>query len=222
MSIGSINNYGMNMSLVDFMTNDPAKNSETEELNQASLIGRNVAARQAYGSNRQSAIGLEAINRALSEIQPNSNGAITFKMITEHQAQREEEFTTLIKAGLLAYGADPEVEFQMVATPEGEIQINCNDPEQKKIIEQFFEDNPELKEDFLYIQALGNMDRAQQSATATSHRNYLEGTKSGLQSQAMEAFFNNMFTSGSVGYSSIMAEFGLENADYFMGANYFV
>ena len=222
MSINSINSYGINMSLVDYM-NANSSTGETDSLNSSSSLGRNSAAKQAYGSSMQSAEGMAAIKKALGEISPNSSGAITFKMIGEYRAQKEEEFTSLVKGALLlVYGADEDVEFQLVATPEGEMQINCDDPEQKKIIEQLFEDNPDLVEEFLHLQALGNMERAQQSATASTHRNYLEGTKAGLQTQAMETFFNDMFSSGSVGYSSIMAEFGLEDADYFMGANYYV
>ena len=171
--------------------------------------------------NMQSAEGSAAIQKALGEITPDSNGRITFRMVSEHRKELEEEFTTLVKAGLMLSGADPEVEFKLVANSDGTMSVQCDDPEQKKIIEEFFAANEELEEQFMYIQALGNMERAQQSATAQTHRLYNEATKAGLQQQAMEAFFTDMMNSG-IGYSSIMAEFGLEDADYFVGANYYV
>ncbi|MDR1241426.1 MAG: hypothetical protein LBM00_01370 [Deltaproteobacteria bacterium] len=225
MSINSINQYTYGLTLTDFLSNGDGtdKNSRADSLGAAgSLAAVNKKLYGAYGANMQSEAGMAAIQKALGEITPDGSGRITFKMINEHRAELEENFTTMVKAGLLLSGADENVEFQIIATPEGDMQIQCADPEQKTRIEQFFADVPELQEQFLYIQALGNMERARASATASTHRLNAQATEAGLQSQAMEVFFNDIFSSG-VGYSSLLADFDSgESADYFVGANYFV
>ncbi|MDL2307718.1 hypothetical protein LJC48_06835, partial [Desulfovibrio sp. OttesenSCG-928-C06] len=209
MSVNSISGYSNPYSLADILTD---KNQEeftgTSSLS-ASASRTLASAQKAYGMSMQSPEGSAAIKRALSEITPDSDGRITFKMITEHKEQLEAEFTTLVKAGLLLAGADPDVEFKLVANTDGTMSVICNDAEQKQLIEDFFAENEELEEQFMYIQALGNMERAQQSATAQTHRMYNQATLAGLQSQALEVFFSDMMGSG-VGYSSIMAEFGQE------------
>jgi hypothetical protein len=226
MSINSINQYTYGMNLTDVLTTGN-KNEENTELNSlsagSSLSAVNKKKYGVYGASMQSETGMAAIKQALEEIEPDSSGRITFNMINEHRAELEENFTTTVKAGLLLSGADENVEFTMIATPEGEMQIQCSDPEQKARVEQFFAAIPELKDQFLYIQALGNMERAQSSATATTHRLNALATKAGLQSQAMETFFKDIFSSG-MGYSSLLANFDSseDTADYFVGANYFV
>lgn len=222
MSVNSINGYSNPYSLADILTD---KNNQEEEFGLNSLSAATnkafASAKKAYGSNMFSSEGQAAIQRALEEITPDANGRITFRMITQHKQELEEDFTTLVKAGLLLSGADPDMEFKLVANSDGTMSVLCDDPEQKKLIEDFFAANEELEDQFMYIQALGNMERAQQSATAQSHRLYNTAAKAGLQQQAMETFFSEMMNAG-VGYSSIMAEFGLENTDYFVGANYYV
>jgi predicted unusual protein kinase regulating ubiquinone biosynthesis (AarF/ABC1/UbiB family) len=226
MSINSINQYTYGISLTDFLTGSTDE-EESSKLNSAgsgsSLSAVNKKAYAgAYGASMQSEAGMAVIKQALEEIEPDSSGRITFNMIKEHRAELEENFTTMVKAGLLVSGVDQNVEFQLISTPEGEMQVQCDNPEQKAQIESFFKTIPELKDQFLYIQALGNMERAQTSATATTHRLNAQATKAGLQSQAMETFFNDIFSSG-MGYSSLLANFDSEEtADYFVGANYFV
>jgi hypothetical protein len=224
MSVTSINQYAYGLSLADFLSGN-AKTTENGEStglgSSASLAAANKKI-GAYGAGVQSAAGMAAIKQALEEIEPDSSGRITFKMISEHRAKLEEDFTALVKAGLLLSGVDEQVEFKIVATPEGDMQIQCADPEQQARIEQFFKNVPELKEEFLYIQALGNMEKAQSSATASTHRLNTQAAKTGLQSQAMEIFFQDIFSSG-LGYSSLLADFDSgEDAEYFVGANYFV
>lgn len=220
MSISSINGYS-NLSLVDFLTKNTDE-TENEQLSELSLLTTTAtaAAKNAYSAAMQSTEGMDAIKRAIQEIAPDG-GRVTFSMISDYRAELEEELTTLVKAGLLMAGADVNVEFKMLLNSSGEFEIQCDDPEQKALIEKFFAENEELVDQFEYIQALGNMERAQNSSTASSHRFYLDGVKSGLQSQAMDTFFTDMFSSGQVGYSSILADFG-EDTEYFVGANYYV
>jgi hypothetical protein len=225
MSVTSISQYTYGLSLADFLngSDKTAENSSSGSLgSSSSLAAASKKIYETYGAGTQSASGMAAIRQALEEIEPDSSGRITFKMISEHRARLEEDFTALVKAGLLLDGVDEQVEFKLVATAEGDMQIQCADPEQQAKIEQFFKNVPELEEEFLYIQALGNMEKARASATASTHRLNAQAAKTGLQSQAMEIFFQDIFSSG-LGYSSLLADFDSGgNADYLVGANYFV
>jgi hypothetical protein len=151
-------------------------------------------------------------------LQKQDNGTITFSKISAYQEELEEEFTLTMRLGMLLQDIPQTAEFWLVATQEGNIEVNCQDQEQKKQIEKFFKDNLELKEQFLYIQALGNLNRAQQSSLAYGNFRNIQAMKGAVQAQALEAFFSD---NSGLGYSSLIGDFtGGDTASFMLGANF--
>ena len=224
MSVSSINSYyAGNTSLADYLlrTNNDEAESAGNDLGINQLLGKSSSsgkAKTAYASNISSTEAQKALKRAVSELQQQGDGKITFSKIAAYQAELEEEFTLTARLGMLLQGIPQDVEFWLVATPEGNIEVNCQDPEQKRQIENFFQDNPELMEQFLYIQALGNLNRAQQSSIAGGQFRDIQAMKSSVQAQALEAFFS---ANSGMGYSSLIGDFtGGDSASFMLGANF--
>ncbi len=224
--VSAVNGYGMNMSLIDLLkgTSDSASSalSSPSKLKSGTTSGKASGGYGSYGSNMLSGPGKAAMERAISEIQGDAGGRVTFKDIVAHREKLQGEFSAALSAGLLLSGVDPEVEFSLIATPNGEIQVISDHPDKAKI-EDFFKESPKMAEQFLYIQALGNLERANQGSGA-GVRNWQDmgSTKAELQAQAMDIFFSVTGDSG-MGYSSLMADFsdGAVN-QYMLGANYTV
>lgn len=232
MSVNSVNQYTYGMTLADLLYQNKTAagddladqyglNSTNNQSSANNLNKTSYANLGTYGSIH-SAEGIEAMKKAVSEIQADGNGRVTFKMIQQHCAELEQNFEKGMRAAAKLAGVPDDVEFKLVANSKGEVEVQCDDPTSKAILEEVLKEIPALEEEFKYIQALKNADKAQNSATASQHRLSLQATKAGLQQQAMDQFLTDIFSSGEIGYSSLMAEFGLEDTNYFMGANYFV
>lgn len=232
MSVNSVNQYTYGLTLADLLYQN--KNTETDELNekyglnstssQSTAVNLNKTSYASLGNYGaiQSSEGIEAMKKAISEIQGDGNGRVTFKMIQEYCAELEQNFEKGMRAAASLAGVPEDVNFKLVANAKGEVEVQCDDPASKAVLEEVLKEIPALEEEFKYIQALKNAGKAQSSATASQHRLSLEATMAGLQQQAMETFLTEIFSSGEMGYSSLLADFGSEGTDYFMGANYFV
>ncbi|MDR1124605.1 MAG: hypothetical protein LBM64_00870 [Deltaproteobacteria bacterium] len=232
MSVNSVNQYTYVMTLADLLYQ--SKTGETDELAEKYGLSSSTGQSAATGLGRtsyanlgsygaiQSADGVEAIKKAVSELEADGNGRITFKMIQEYCSELEQNFEKGMRAAVSLAGVPDEVEFKLVANSKGEVEVQCDDPAAKAVIEEVLKEIPALEDEFKYIQALKNADKAQSSATASQHRLSLQATRAGLQQQAMEQFLTDIFSSGEIGYSSLLADFGAEGTDYFVGANYFV
>ncbi len=217
MSVYGIEGYTSNYSLSSF--------TSQEQTAASTSAGAGKRAQSAYGSSISSGAGQAAVKKALGEIEPNANGRITFDMISDHREKLEGEFSVLLAGGLMLDGVDPNVEFSLVAGSDGSISVRCDDAVEKEKIEKFLQENPKVGEQFLYIQALGNLERAQSGSAAVRNWEYMKNTKMELQSQAIEMFFSAA-QAGGLGFASLMGEFGgeanAEGGNFFMGTDYMV
>jgi len=229
MTLASVNNKEAGaLSLVELMqearTASQATSGGTLASSNALLSSaQNKKAQSAYDGNRaSSAIGQAALQRALSEME-GSGGKITFKQIMEHKEKLELEFTVNLYAELFKQGVPLETEFSLSMDKNGKISVLCDDPIMKEKIEKFLADNPKMCEQFGYIQALSNLERAQQSPASTmSIWRDVRSSTAELQSQAIEAFFGAAIDSG-MDYSGIMANFapsGNSKAVFYTGLNF--
>jgi hypothetical protein len=161
-----------------------------------------------------------AIKRALSEMEASSDSAITFAKIVEYQKKLEEEFSLNVRADLFNLGVNPEIPFTMNLSPEGKISVNCDDQQAKAAIEQYLSDNPKVCEEFGYIQALANVERARQSPATLGTA--LRNATMELQASAVEAFMNDTLNSGTMDYSGMLAAFGGSEgtAKFYTGLSY--
>ncbi len=226
MSISSINPYGSQYLSGNSASGAEKPSSGAQETvsassSRAAASVRNKAA-QAYGAGMTSTVGQAAVKRAISEIQQlGGSDRVTFDMIREHREKLEKELSVLISGGLMLEGVDPETEFTLVATPEGAIEVNCADQAQKEKIEKFLEENPKVGEQFLYVQALGNLERAQASSGSIRNWSAMRDTKMQLESQAIEMFFAAAQESG-MGFASLVGEFSGEGGSFMLGADIMV
>lgn len=216
MSVSSVGT-GSTMSLVDFLQQsqeeDPILGTSTALGNSNRLLSsRNSRAQNAYGGGgATSSIGQQALNRALSEM--GAEGGVTFKDIANYREQLETEFSLLMRKALAKEGVSLETEFSLTMDANGNVDVNCDDPMAKETIRAFLVENPEVCNQFGYIQALSNLERAGQSPAGVSAAwNDLRSNKKAYQAAAVEAFFSEAMDSG-MNYSSLMANFGAVTGD---------
>lgn len=210
MSVSSVDT-GSTLSLVDYLQQSQQEYSSTTLATSSSFLStKSSLARNAYSeaSGASSSLGQAALNRALSEMN-GGNGKVTFADIAEYREQLEQEFTILTRASLLEQGVSLETEFVLIMDASGNVDVSCDDPVAKEKIRAFLAENPDVCNQFGYIQALANLERARQSpAAASAAWSEIGSSKKEYQAQAVEAFFSDALDSG-MNYSSLLASFGL-------------
>lgn len=223
--VSSITSAGTG-SLVDYLikreeeaTGLDGTNSTAENL--LNSLRKNKQAQNAYGAGLSSSVGQAALKRALSEMGVSGGTKVTFADIAAYQEQLETTFSAGLRVALVAQGVSADTEFTLNISSDGVVSVNCDDPVAKEKIEKYLEDNPKVCEQFGYIQALANLDRARQSPGAV--RQDMRNTKAELQASAIEAFFGNALSSG-MNFSSMLASFGADSsaASYYTGVDYLV
>ncbi len=154
-----------------------------------------------------SGIGQAALSRALSEMGA-LGGKVTFSDIAVYGKKLEESFSAQVRLDLAKLDVPPDKEFTLTMTSEGRIQVDCDSQADKEKIQRYLESNPKICEQFGYIQALANLDRARQSPAAHSLAwRQMKNAGAELQTQAVEAFFSASLSSG-MNYGSLLASFG--------------
>ena len=213
MTIANVSQEAGALSLVDLMQEARAaalidSGGTLGSSNALLSSAQNKKASSAYGGgSAASIVGQAALQRALSEMD-GSGGKITFKQIAEHKEKLELEFTVNLRTALLKEGISLETEFSLSIDKDGKIDILCNDPIARGKIQKYLADSPKACEQFGYIQALSNLERARQSpASAIAAWRDVRSATAELQTQALEAFLGTAIDSG-MDYSSILANFG--------------
>ena len=216
-------------SMLDYLnqTNEEDSTSQnTAELRQLAAENRlsasaRKAGKNAYALSATSAVGQAAISRALSEMAGTVEGPITFSKIAEYRKSLESSFTRDIKADLLALGVDPNVDFTLSMTAEGQVSVQCADPASKAAITAYLNKNPERCDTFGYIQALGNLERAKQAGDAWKGAAY---TKAQIGAASLENFFSETAGAGIMDYAAMTASFGADQgvASFFTGLDFTV
>lgn len=222
--ISSVTNAGSG-SLVDYLIK---REEESTGLDGANTTAENLLnsarkskqAQSAYGAGLSSSTGQAALKRALSEMGV-TGGKVTFSDIAAYQEQLETTFSVGLRVALAEQGVSADTEFTLNIGSDGAISVACDDAVAKAKIEKYLEDNPKVCEQFGYIQALANLDRARQSPAAL--RQDMRSMKMELQSSAIEAFFGEALSSG-MNFSSMLASFGSNSskASYYVGVDYLV
>lgn len=207
-------------SLVDYL--NEAKSSGSSILDSSSTLmssnsllssfQENKRAKNAYGGSAATTTGQAALNRALQEM-GTTNGTITFRDIAAYREKLETEFSAQVRVDLAKLGVSLDTDFTLTLTSEGKVQVACDDALAKQTIEKYLSDNPEVCEQFGYIQALSNLERARQSpAGSQAAWEELRNSKKAYQAQAVEAFFSDALSSG-MNYASILADFGSSSSE---------
>lgn len=224
MTISSISYYSSG-ALADFMVNDQSQQASRVDQEIAGLRERvqtKSSGKNAYigSGGASSSAGQAALKQVIQEMEGMYDGKLTFAKIAEYKKDQEELFTMTTRVELAKLGVSPEQDFTISMSPEGSISVKCDDPEAKKIIEQYLSDNPEACERFGYLQALGNLERARQTPLAST----LPGGGSStalLQGQILDAFFGEA-TSSFMDYSSLTAAYSgsSKNISFYAGLGF--
>ena len=228
---------GTSMSLVDYLSESQKETSSILDTSTANAYASKTLedsatakrrANNAYGSGATSAIGQAALKKAISEMQATTDGTITFTKIAAYQKQLEEQFTAKVRVDLVGKGVPLDVDFTLTLSSEGKVQVDCENAAAKEKIQKYLADNKKVGEQFGYIQALANLDRAKQSpAGASAAWQELRNAKANIQAQAVEMFFSDAMSSG-MNYSSVLANFAGSStaaapaASFYAGVDYTV
>jgi len=211
MAVANVNQEAGALSLVDLMQEARGTSlidSGGTLASSNTLLSSAKKAQSAYGGGgAASAVGQAALQRALSEMD-GSGGKVTFKQIAEHKEKLELEFAVNLRAELLKVGVSLETEFSLSMDKGGKIDVLCDDPIAREKIQKYLADTPKACEQFGYIQALSNLERAKQgpASAMTAWRDVRSATAE-MQTQALEAFFGAAMDT-SMDYSAILATFG--------------
>ncbi len=160
-------------------------------------------ANQSYGLNRINQLA-GAANAAFEGLGLGANDRVTFSRIGEYKDKLQEQFSEIVKAGLTEAGVDKDVEFQVVTSYNGEGIDIITDSEDKAKIIQFFNDYPELVDQFKEIQYLDNL-----SKTCTQEEISANVQMSKVQLQAMSSLFNTNPSSSIMSSGSNGSFFGM-------------
>lgn len=225
-------------SMVDWLTKTSGEESSILDTSStatsaAKLLAENRAssqrAKNAYSVSATSGVGQAALNKALSEMGA-QGGRVTFKDIAAHREKLETNFSIDMRLELAKEGVSMETDFTLTMDSEGKIEVSCDDALAKEKIEKYLEENPKVCEQFGYIQALSNLERARQSPAASSQAwQNIRDAKAELQTQAVEIFFGDALSSG-MNYSSLLASFSpftgsgsaADTTSFYTGVNYTV
>jgi hypothetical protein len=208
--------------------NNEGKSSVLESSSTAANAQRLVDAhtagkksRTAYGISAGSDLGQQALKRALAEMSP-GGGPITFADIAAYQKKLEEDFTFQMRQALEEMRLPPETVFSLNLSADGVVGVVSDDPIVKTRLEGYLEDNPEAREQFAYIQALANLERARQSpAGALAVWQGVRSDMAQMRTEVLEDFFSDALGAG-MQYTALLANFSpLASGQYAQSAGFY-
>lgn len=196
------------------------KNKETENannpMNLLSGLGTTGGALSST-SSLLSSQGREEIMKAINCMKKEGYTSFTFSDIEDYRKKLENDFSNAVRSDMREMGLDEDMQFTLVADASGNIRV-ISDHADKAALEMYFEDNPEMVDVFKHIQALSNIRKTQQTASALGN-SLAKDLKISLQAEALTAFFDTMDETGS-DYFSQIANFGSNGTtSYLLGLN---
>ena len=197
MSIDSIvNNSWYTSPLLD-------NNKEEEESLLEQLAGerskKNTETAEALSPGRKLLQAASEASDAISSMRQNGT-PITKEGVDSEIQRKEMEFQMIVSASLRALGVDEDIEFKIALDENGNLVAEGDHPDIDKV-QKFFDENPELAEEFKSIESLKNfrknMDTAPMSSTSL---------RRSLQLENMNAYFQGM-EEGQNSYSPLIMSY---------------
>jgi hypothetical protein len=206
------------MYLQDFLSSREKEDASSQlaytGLASSGANGASGGAAGAYGgSGLASPVAQAAVQRAMEEMRSQGKDRVTFSEIAQYRQQLEEEFSLRVRLDLHDLGLPPETSYSLRMSSEGVISVACDDPWAKNLINRYLAESPQTCEQFGYIQALANVDRARQSPAALSAS--LLDAKAELQASVVAAFTTDALASGLMDYAAVLADFPSSSATRF-------
>jgi hypothetical protein len=157
--------------------------------------------------------GRQELQKALEAMKQEGYTSFSFADIEDYRQKLEKDFSSAVREDLKTMGVDPDIEFQLVLDASGNAAVVSDHPD-KAAVEQYLKDNPEMVGVFKHIQALSNLKKAQQRASARNSE-FTRDVKRSLQAEALQAFFEASDNNGQ-DYFSQIATFGSKDATSFL------
>ncbi len=139
---------------------------------------------------------LNANSRAINVIQQmKSEGvSVNSKALREKLAELEKDFSEQVKRELKERGVAEDVDFRVALDDEGKVKVYSTHKD-AKLVQQYFDDNPELAEKVADIEALSSLTG---SLSANEKANVdISGLRKNLQMESLEHFFAGLEGSGT-------------------------
>lgn len=207
--ISSISGYGSTLSLTDILAEDSPDNVTSMDANQATLkLSRamlNSGYSQSSATDTQAARNQAALERALKELSELKGGKITFSDIRQYQQDLEQVFTAEVRMAVAELGVDLDTAFTLRLSSDGKIQVVTDDAGDQYIIQKYLKDNPSVCEQFGYIQALSNFEKAR-SNSASINAGYLYETQASMSLDMIGSMFSDAI-SGGMNFTDLLAQF---------------
>lgn len=167
-----------------------------------------------------SEVAQAALKKALAELQAQGEEFISFSKIANYQKELEENLSLTMRMDLFELGVPLETDFTMKLSADGQISVICDDPAAKQAIEKYLSGNPKVCEQFGYIQALANVERARQSPFTIGTA--MRDVQAQLQASAVAAFMSGALDSGLANYVDMMASFdgSSDSVKFYAGLNF--
>lgn len=137
---------------------------------------------------------------------------VTLKNVNQEIQKKESEFQLLVAASLKALGVDEDIEFKIALDENGKIIVNSSHEDKDKV-QNFFDNTPELGDEFKKIESLRNLRKNME----TSRSMDVTSIRKSVQLENIGAYFQGMEQGGdsfsplilAYSKSSIMAMAGV-------------
>ena len=152
MGVSSIQNYGLNSYQMQQLLTQSSGNTGAAEQQNSS----------AYSATQTVSLVAELTRAVMEKMGVGKNDRVSFGQINSYRQQMEEEYAKKIAEDFENLGIDSKVSFQLKENTAGGLVVSTSHPDRDKI-QKYFDDNPEMVEQYNEIQALANLDAARKS-----------------------------------------------------------
>lgn len=198
----NLNSY-TNSSLFSSRTNDDSDSSKTS-----------LAEKLLQGSNDYSGVISSQIESILASIGTGEDGKVTTDGLSAALDSLVNEFEEKVKSDLQALGVDEDVEFTVTYDEgTGALKVtSCSDSESAAVIQQYFDENPDLADEFYNITMVSKVaDLVDGSSSTSEFRRSME----------LE-FIEELTSSGALSGDSLMLGFSADEILQLQGINLLV
>ncbi len=195
-------------------TSNTTENSESTSTESSSSESSTAPVNNLFTQvTTQKAYGLESLSMLSYAAQStfeglglNDNQSVSFGQILEYKDEIQDNFSSKVADELEKLGVPKDAKYTIATDYEtGDIVVS-SDSEYKEKIQNYFNNNPEIVEEFQKIQYLSNLERTSSTAGIAEAQAV---TKQQLQSMAA-SFYSNPS-------SSIMSSYGSSGSTFGMG-----
>ncbi len=142
------------------------------------------AAAQESGVNWKTSIR-KGIEEVLADVPKGADGKLSFRDVDDYRNSLEETWDTQVKADLEKLGVDPNAKYPLTwDAATGKVVVQDGHPD-KKVIDKYFEDNPDKVEEFQKIIQLGKLTSTSRSTLSPVDM------KRSIQQQTMAWWFED-------------------------------